>query len=542
MFKYSLFIFFIITIFCQAQTSQISIDSLSLSYVYMEFNDDVQMMGQSWNRFYQECQRQNILPHTNANPISIHIEDEPPVWRWAYPVQDSSIRIKLPLMIKTENLEAAKKRYAGNDLSRAVKEFNMQLREFDLNQSGYTIIRWLESSTTNKSEIEIIIPVYTAKFRQYIIFKLSRLIISMSVIFYIIIAIIFFFYKKGLRRSNTIFAFFLLSFAMLSIDWVIGYFRYSLYLTFPHIFHIGDAFYLVTAPLIFFYVISMLYKSFKLKLWHVINLIPFISALILLYIRYFQFSADIKQTLYLGGDLFTTAEMNAFYIFYNIQVISYMAAAFVMLFLYKKELKNQQAVFQAKQFNWLNIVVFGFLFIIYAGFIKHVLYQYIGYYSELFFTLHHIGLLTFAIVILYHSLNHPYLFSAIDFKLNGIRKTSLSAKVLENYKTTLLNVMQIEKPYLQPDISLNKLSEIAAIPVRSLSEVINNCFNMNFFEFINSYRINDAKRIMTEHRDNDKTILEILYEVGFNNKSVFNSVFKKYTGKTPSQFKTDLVN
>jgi AraC-like DNA-binding protein len=262
---------------------------------------------------------------------------------------------------------------------------------------------------------------------------------------------------------------------------------------------------------------------------------------VLLYIRFYQFPADIKRILYLENNFFSGIEIDIATIVQNIQVIAYSATALVLVHFYKRQVKNQQASVHTNQFAWLNIVVYGFLFLNYASFFKHILYSQFGIYSELLLTLRYIGLLVFALIILYHSLNHPALFSVIDFNLNGLQKSSLSNTVFQDYKSTLKKYMENKKPYLEPDISLNKLSDLVSIPPRSLSEVINKGFKMNFFEFVNYYRINDAKQIIEEHKENNKTILEILYEVGFNNKSVFNSVFKKQTGKTPTQYKSDLA-
>ncbi|MCD4693709.1 MAG: helix-turn-helix domain-containing protein [Calditrichales bacterium] len=101
----------------------------------------------------------------------------------------------------------------------------------------------------------------------------------------------------------------------------------------------------------------------------------------------------------------------------------------------------------------------------------------------------------------------------------------------------LISFMKSEKKYLIPDLTLNELAEKVSIPPFHLSQILNTCLNQNFFDFINSYRIEESKKLLSEHSSNKKTILEIIYETGFNSKSVFNNAFKKYTGMTPSQFR-----
>jgi AraC-like DNA-binding protein len=98
--------------------------------------------------------------------------------------------------------------------------------------------------------------------------------------------------------------------------------------------------------------------------------------------------------------------------------------------------------------------------------------------------------------------------------------------------------MESERPFLNSDICLHGLSERLNIPDHYLSQVINMRLNRNFYDFINHYRVEEAKRLLTNSK-NHLTILEVAFEVGFNSKSAFNRVFKKYVKKTPSDFKKE---
>ena len=75
------------------------------------------------------------------------------------------------------------------------------------------------------------------------------------------------------------------------------------------------------------------------------------------------------------------------------------------------------------------------------------------------------------------------------------------------------------------------------IPDRELSALINHKLNQHFFDFVNEYRIKKAMEILRDPENDRMTVLEILYEVGFNSKSSFNTVFKKYCGQTPTQYR-----
>ena len=94
-----------------------------------------------------------------------------------------------------------------------------------------------------------------------------------------------------------------------------------------------------------------------------------------------------------------------------------------------------------------------------------------------------------------------------------------------------------EKPYLNPSLTIQDISADIEIPTRELSILINHTLGQHFFDFINTYRIQDAMIILKDSTKNKVTILEILYEVGFNSKSSFNTAFKNHTGFTPTAYR-----
>ena len=108
-----------------------------------------------------------------------------------------------------------------------------------------------------------------------------------------------------------------------------------------------------------------------------------------------------------------------------------------------------------------------------------------------------------------------------------------SGPILEDLKKH----MDHKKPYLEPELNLEQLATQISIRPKVLSQVINESLQQNFFDFVNRYRIEEAKRLLTNPADKKITVLEVLYEVGFNSKSSFNTIFKKHTGVTPSEFK-----
>lgn len=110
-----------------------------------------------------------------------------------------------------------------------------------------------------------------------------------------------------------------------------------------------------------------------------------------------------------------------------------------------------------------------------------------------------------------------------------------SAKV-EKTKQLLLQVMEAEKPYLDPFLTLDKLAGLLETNPKHLSAVINNGFNKNFYEFVNAYRIQEVKKLLQAPDYKHLTIAAIANEAGFNSKSTFNAIFKKHTNLTPKEF------
>lgn len=125
-----------------------------------------------------------------------------------------------------------------------------------------------------------------------------------------------------------------------------------------------------------------------------------------------------------------------------------------------------------------------------------------------------------------------------ESKINEPQKFRLlSEEETEIIKQRLLVIMDSEAPYLDGDLNLIKLSQLMQVTPHQLSYVINTGFNENFFQFINKYRIEKAKQLLADSKNNNLSILGIAFESGFNSKTSFNITFKKFTDLTPSEFK-----
>jgi AraC-like DNA-binding protein len=104
-------------------------------------------------------------------------------------------------------------------------------------------------------------------------------------------------------------------------------------------------------------------------------------------------------------------------------------------------------------------------------------------------------------------------------------------------KKRLLETMSDEKPYLNEDLSLTTLADILKVHPKLLSTVINSELNCTFFDFVNKYRVAEVKRRLADKASINQTIMTIAFECGFNTKSAFNAVFRKFENVTPTDFR-----
>ncbi|MFN8275192.1 MAG: AraC family transcriptional regulator [Flavobacteriaceae bacterium] len=118
-----------------------------------------------------------------------------------------------------------------------------------------------------------------------------------------------------------------------------------------------------------------------------------------------------------------------------------------------------------------------------------------------------------------------------------VKKKLIPDEQLIDLKTSLIRLMETQKPFLEAELSLVRLAQQLDISPHLLSYVINSGFGENFYQLVNRYRIEEAQKLIADVQMNHLSLLGIAYEVGFNSKTVFNTTFKKVTGQTPSDYK-----
>lgn len=107
---------------------------------------------------------------------------------------------------------------------------------------------------------------------------------------------------------------------------------------------------------------------------------------------------------------------------------------------------------------------------------------------------------------------------------------------VEEFTTAIELVMEKDKPFLDPNLTLKQLAANVGLHPNKLSWLLNNHFGKNFNDFINQFRVNEFKQRALDPVNKNLTLLGLAYDSGFNSKTVFNTFFKKETGITPRQW------
>ncbi|NGM62340.1 AraC family transcriptional regulator [Sphingobacterium sp. SGG-5] len=156
--------------------------------------------------------------------------------------------------------------------------------------------------------------------------------------------------------------------------------------------------------------------------------------------------------------------------------------------------------------------------------------------------------------VVYKSYNYGVIFSETDYQnfkkmyaplnqyianqANQRYATSgLSSEKLEEYANSLTEGFETHKWYLNPELNLPLLSQKTTIPTHVLSQVINQQFEKNFFDFVNAYRVEALKIHLLDTQYNHIKIEELAFMCGFNSKAAFQRAFKKHTGTTPTLYR-----
>lgn len=381
-----------------------------------------------------------------------------------------------------------------------------------------------------------------------VIFNTHDVILLMTAYQCVLFAILLF-TRRERRLTNILLALFLIQHAAIPMDILIQFgaeFRFIALEWSPNLFYVFGFGYWLEGPLLLWYTRSLVYKNYQLTrrdLWY---LAPVVCFLVYQLLFYYGLDFDQKKTMQQNYDLFVApAYMNYVTIFRDLFRFALGVMCLVELRRYSKHLQRNYSDIEKLELNWLRLLVIGFLAIRgWSVLVVFLVMLAVVFGIETNFEL--MGLTgnytTFVLIslLIFYSLGHAHLAEGLEAR-SGEAEAKPDETAKEKFKPeqiqALTLLMENEKPYLQPALTLEKLASQLQMPTRSLSNMINRQFSCNFFEFINAYRIDEAKRLLSEPGSVQKNMLDIMYEVGFNSKATFNTLFKKKLGMTPSEYR-----
>jgi AraC-like DNA-binding protein len=350
-------------------------------------------------------------------------------------------------------------------------------------------------------------------------------------------------HKKGKLQSNIILAAYLLILFLTLFNNIV--FHFYLYTEFPHLAYQGTKFIYLSGPALYFYTKSLTEEKFSFKLIDLLHLIPFLFFTILMFSVFDFKTAEEKIRLLTTTDRILDPTVSYLLtVIYYIQIFLYVVLSLNLIRNYRKKIRQVYSSTEEINLSWLRFVLFGFM-IIWIFDISMLLFKefypdpetYYAYLAAISRTY----TFCYIMIFVYKGLKQPQLFQDPAETTEQVKYSSspLTEELKNSYLDKLINYMNSERPFLNPDISINQLAKELEISAKYLSQIINEKLNKNFFDLINSYRIEEAKKLLAEDTDDRLTILTILYDTGFNSKSSFNAAFKKHTQLTPSQFKKE---
>ena len=347
--------------------------------------------------------------------------------------------------------------------------------------------------------------------------------------------------KKDRSADKIILAFFLLANGFYILDFLLFRYTNAIIPYTINLFFIGNSFGFLFGPLLYLYTKAVTSKEFRLLAKDGLHILPFAFIFCMILILYQFQSYDAKLEL-LKTDIFDVTSFTIYFLSMQVVTLTYLLMALQIVRKKNKNLKSYFSSIEKINFEWLKLVVTAFCVMWIIDIINWSMYllnvstrisiELLGFISLLINFI-------FANLLILKSLRLPQIEVGRESG-NGRHKyenSPLTDQEKINILSRLENLMLNEKLYLNPSLNLGETASHLNIASRYLSQVINELKEQNFYDYVNSYRIAEAKRLLTDPNHNSDKIISVQLDCGFNSKSVFNTVFKKSTGVTPSEYR-----
>lgn len=343
--------------------------------------------------------------------------------------------------------------------------------------------------------------------------------------------------------SACLLAGFFLSQSFVSLHELVLYgdqFRYTVLNSSPNWFFIGSLGYALDGPLLYLYVVSIIRPNFNLSAKHRWHLMPLVVYFIFLMVAFYGQDYSLKWQI-IDRYLF---DLDWQFVTMDTLIKSsrfvYLIMSIYLINKYREQLKDSQSSIENIDLTWLKILVLGFALVTLVGVLLSIskvvnLFYTVDISLQIFLglTTYYADLFLVCFLLFFSAIN----VSSVKKVKEQLKDSYADYQADSEYVDRIMKFMDDEKPYMKSNITLDTLSELIDVPSRELTALLNGHFKMNYYEFINNYRIEEAKEILKADKAHEKTISDIYLTVGFNSKSVFNTFFKKNTGMTPSEYR-----
>jgi len=370
-------------------------------------------------------------------------------------------------------------------------------------------------------------------------YYLSIIFSSLAAFQLFFVSIYLFINTKGDTRSNTLLG---LVFLLLAIS--IGNITLNVIdntLFRGIIFIIDDGFFFLYGPLLYFYCKNVVYRDFKFRLLHIVHLLPALTYYLYFFISLFISMNMINENPPVNDthsefSLVSALVVGGVFIY----LLCYLWFARRVIIIYRSEIKMNFSAVEGINLNWLMFILRSFVIITLIAMIHNI--QPILKSNALnVITLIALVVFIFYFInkVLVKALNYPEILSGIELSNRGKYESSnLSPEEIGIINSKLIAAIDHEKLFLNPDLTIKDVADHIGSNTKSVSQVINQKHHKNFFDFINSYRCAEVKHIL--EAEEKSTIMEAMFQAGFNSKSSFNKEFKKLTGQTPTEYKKSI--
>ena len=387
-----------------------------------------------------------------------------------------------------------------------------------------------------------------ANYMDNVIFNFHDLVIVTTSFQCVVFSAMLFLPSREKTETTVLLALFLMCHALIPVNLLIAFgggFRRSAIESIPSAFYIIESVYWLEGPLLLLYVRSLLYKDFSLQKNHLLLFIPFGLYVLHQLLTYHSLSTPGQIALLKSeprpgiGPWY----MQSFYIARDIFLrLGFALLALREIILYKRETKGKD---ELKDSNviWLNVLSYGFAFIYTWDLMVTTLTYFWDFNIKFAIRPGLTGLLGnywkffLIMALVFCNLRYATLVQGIAQRRRSAERYSYSGTDIER----LSSFMITEKPYLIQALSLNKLAKMLGMPAKTLSKIVNQSFGKSFAEYINDYRIEEAKLLIATDQHKHSTLLEIMEVAGFNSKAAFNRAFKTHMGITPSEFRQSIA-